>query len=185
MLDFVYRLGESTVVDNATNIIKEKYTMSRPRGTASHLILSGQTERKPQKYSKYNLTEGVIPTDGTIVAPKGLSKTAKKAWNVTVPALLQMKSLSVTDFVQLENLFITYDELLTVRKAMADYDKEHTIAESDYIEKRKKLNTWFNNTQATFTTLASRFGMTPADRTRLPMDSEDDGNKDPLEVIIG
>lgn len=160
--------------------------MSRPRGTASHLILSGQTERKPQKYSKYNLTQGVLPPEGaSIVAPKGLSKTAKKAWNVTVPALLQMKSLSVTDFVQLENLFITYDELLTVRKAMEDFDKTHSLADSDYIEKRKKLNAWFNNTQATFTTLASRFGMTPADRTRLPMDSGDDRDKDPLEVIIG
>ena len=159
--------------------------MPRARGTASHLILSGQTDRKPQRYSNYNLTEGVLPPEGTsIVAPKGLSKTAKKAWNVTVPALLQMKSLSVTDFVQLENLFITYDELLTARKAIAEFDKTHSMEDKDYLDKRRKLNIWFNNTQCTFTNLAARFGMTPSDRTRLPMDGGDD-DKDPLEVIVG
>ena len=157
--------------------------MARPRATGQHLILSGQADRKPMKYSKYNLTEGILPAEGTeIIAPKGLSKLAKKGWETTVPALLQMRSLSVTDFVNLEQLFLTYDEVITIRKQLKEYDKNHST-DDDYIPKRKALSTMLNNTLQTFISLSSRYGMTPADRTRLPQSEPTVEETDPLEIL--
>ena len=158
--------------------------MGQVRASAAQLKLSGlSTWNKSHYKENYNLTEGILP-QGDIIAPKSLSPTAKKAWNTTVPALLQMKALSVTDFVQLENLFMLYDELLKARKAIKEFDKTHSVVDDDYISKRRMLNAWLNQTQTTFTTLACRFGMTPSDRTRLPIEEDDDNSKDPLEVLV-
>jgi P27 family predicted phage terminase small subunit len=157
--------------------------MGASRLTGTQLKLSGLAEWNKSHYKSYNLTEGVVP-EGNIVAPKGLSATAKKAWNTTVPALMEMRSLSVTDFVQLENLFTIYDELLKARKAIKEFDKNHSLEEKGALNTRRSLNTWLNNTQQTFTSLASRFGMTPVDRTRLPIEEEEEDAKDPLEVLV-
>ena len=158
--------------------------MARPRATGQHIKLSGLLDKKQKYKTEYNLTEGIIPSEGTvIIAPKKLSKDAKRAWDVTVPALLEMKALSVTDFVQLEQMFVVYDELLTARKTIKEFDKSHSISEDDYIHKRKALNAWFNNTQQTFNSMASRFGMTPSDRTKLPNGETEEKEQDPLEIL--
>ena len=158
--------------------------MARPRATGKHIELSGLVDKKKKYKTEYNLTEGIIPSEGTqLIAPKGLSKLAKKGWDCTVPALLQMKSLSVTDFVNLEQLFLTYDEVINIRKQIKEFDKTHSIADDDYIPKRKALSSMLNNTLQTFISLSSRYGMTPSDRTRLPQEEPTAEETDPLEIL--
>ena len=44
--------------------------MARPRATASHLELTGQDVLKPQKYSTYNMTQGVLVEAVDLKPPK-------------------------------------------------------------------------------------------------------------------
>ena len=163
--------------------------MPRPRATAQHLDITGQKILKPQKYSKYNMTNGIVVDAVEIKPPRELSKEAKKAWNVTVPALLQMKVISETDLVSLGNLFTIYDEIVSAKKAIAKLEKQNLdITSDEYIDKRKKLNGWLSLSIKTFISNASRFGMTPSDRTRLPIFNEDEELKeaeDPLDIMLG
>ena len=97
--------------------------MARPRDTARQLELSGLAEHAPQRYSNYNMTEGIIPKDTIIKPPRGLSKKSKALWESLVPNLLSMRVLSETDFGELERLILLYDELLRLSfgRAMAAY----------------------------------------------------------------
>lgn len=146
--------------------------------------LNGTIKQNPQNFKNRYMGEGVIPKDGQLVAPKSLSATAKKAWNTTVSALLEIGVISVTDFVQLENLFLMYDELLKARKAIKDFDSQPENADQfKQIEMRRKLNARLVSTQSLFNSMARDFGMTPVDRTKLPKGSDDE-DADPLEVLI-
>lgn len=157
----------------------------RPRATAQHLKLTGLDKWNKGYYADRNMTEGIVPKDTDIKPPKGLSSGAKKAWNVTVPALIQMRAISLSDFVELENLFRVYDELLKARKAIEDFDKLPKDENYDnYLSKRSRLNKWYMNTQTAFDRLCGRFGMTPSDRTSLPKGEDEDTAKDPLEVLV-
>lgn len=162
--------------------------MARPRATASHLELTGQDVLKPQKYSSYNMTKGVVVDAVDLKPPKELSKEAKKGWNATVPALLQMQALSETDLVSLSNLFTIYDDIVSAKQAIKELDKLHLdITSDEYINKRRKLSGWLTTSVNSFTSIASRFGMTPTDRTRLPIfsEEEEEEGEDPLDIILG
>lgn len=160
--------------------------MSKSRAPARHVELSGLAKHNKHIYEQRNNTDGIVPKDGSIVAPKGLSKPAKKAWDITVNALLAMRTLSVTDFVQLENLFMVYDELLKARKALKEFDNIPPNEEEDPVKRitaRRKLSSWFLDTQSAFNILAGKFGMTPSERTNLPKGDIDE-SKDPLDTLI-
>jgi len=160
--------------------------MSRPRSPAKHVELNGLAKHNKHVYEQRNNTDGIVPKDGSLVAPKGLSKTAKKAWDITVSSLLEMRVLSVTDFVQLENLFMVYDELLRARKALKDFDNTKPEEGEDPFKRiaaRRKLSSWFLDAQSSFNILAGKFGMTPSERTNLPKGDNDD-TKDPLDTLI-
>lgn len=152
---------------------------------AAILELSGMIKRQPSRYKDMNLSEGVPVEASAIIPPKGISAQAKKAWDTMVPPLLQMRMLSETDLIQLDNLIRTYDELLLIRKKIKEYDKDYSFDDPDYIKNRVKLSGWLNNTQTTYTKLSSLFGLTPVDRTRLPrLPEEEPEAEDPLDLIL-
>ncbi len=161
--------------------------MSRPRNPAKKSMLSGQVEYRPARFEKYNLSDGVPIEAVTIKPPKEYTKETKKAWNATVPALLQMQALSETDLASLGLMFQAYDEIVYARKAIAELEKSSTnIISDEYINRRRKLNAWLMASMQTFVTFSSRFGMTPSDRTKLPMVGEEkEEEEDPLDVILG
>lgn len=161
--------------------------MSRQRAPSAHIKLTGLDKRLPSRYvENRNLTEGVVVEADALIPPAGLSSDAKKAWNATVPALLKMRALSETDLVQLDNMFTVYEEVLKAKKAIKKFDKEFSLEDESYIKKRKMLSAWLNEALRSFTKIAGDFGMSPADRTRLPkMEEETHKEEDPLEVIMG
>lgn len=162
--------------------------MAPPRKPARQSLLSGQVDFRPARFAKYNLTDGVPVDAVTIKPPKEYSKETKKAWNVTVPALLQMKVLSETDLVNLGLMFNAYEEIVSAKRAISEFEQASTNRASDeYINRRKKLNTWLLTSMQTFINYSSRYGMTPSDRTKLPMfgGDEKEEEEDPLDVILG
>lgn len=158
--------------------------MGRPRGTISHLELSGLTTQRPGYYGKRN-NENFAVVTSQLEAPKKYSKETKEAWQLVVPNLLAMQVISEVDLPSLMTMFDCYEEYVQAKKAIAKYDKTHTIDEPDYILKRKALNTWLTTCQQNFNKIACRFGCMPTERSRLPINNEGPKLEDPLAVVLG
>lgn len=158
--------------------------MGRPRGTISHLELSGLTDKRPAYYGQRNNENFAIVTS-QLEAPKKYSKETKEAWQLVVPNLLVMQVISEVDLPSLMTMFDCYEEYVQAKKAIAKYDKIHTIDEPDYILKRKALNTWLMNCQQNFNKIAARFGCMPTERSRLPINKQEPETVDALEVVLG
>ena len=121
--------------------------MARPRDTARQLQLSGLAEHAPQRYSNYNMTEGIIPKDTIIKPPRGISKRSKDLWNTLVPDLLSMRVLSETDFGELERLILLYDELQKIEAMIKECDKNQDVTNDKWVIRRAKFNAQFNTEQ--------------------------------------
>ena len=161
--------------------------MGRPRMTAMELELSGQDKFAPKRYENYNHSRGVIPCDVEIKPPRGISKRSKELWNTLVPDLLQMGVLSRTDFGELERLILLYDELQKIDAMIKECDKHKDIQSDKWVQRRAKLNGIMNTTQSNFTKVCASFGLHPTDRTRWPINEDNQKFKeeDPLDIIIG
>ena len=159
--------------------------MGRPRSPYQHLELNGLTTKNKNHYEMlhYNPTEG-IPLEGIPVCPRGTTKRGKKFWNTTIPYLCQIGVLSYTDLAQMEALLFSYEALQKSIDDLRQWDSiEHTL-DRDNILARKNLVTTYNISQTNFNTLASKFGMTPSDRTKLPIISyKEEKEEDPLSML--
>lgn len=156
--------------------------MGSIRLTANQLELSGLDKHNKKHYSSYNMTKGNV--EGFPEPRTGLSKESKAAWNLIVSDLVEGKELSRGDLPSLCNLIEAYEEVVKVKKAIKQYDKEHNLSEPTFIHERKKLNDWLINSIKAYSVLASKFGLTPTDRTKLPIIQEEIKEEDPLEILI-
>ena len=157
----------------------------RPRGTPQHLEVSGLTKKRKKYYEERNNQQVATIEAVEIEPPKKYSKETKAAWNSIVPNLLSMGVLTELDLPSMQMMFDSYEEYVQAKKAITKFEKIHTLLEPDYVTKRKALNTWMINCQINFNKIAARFGLMPTERSRLPINSqEQEEDEDPLEIIL-
>ena len=149
-------------------------------------VLAELSGIKPQTSYEVNPTKG-IQLDGIPLPPKGTTRKGKQFWEATVPALFAMGMLSTTDLAELEALLFSYEELQESISKLRAFDKEHKGDLTEATARaRGYMHRQYTASQANFNTLSARFGLTPVDRTRLPIiGQEDDKGKDPLAQLLG
>lgn len=108
--------------------------------------------------------------------PPGMPEQAIKLWKAVVPQLVKAKVAVQLDSIELASMcrwWCQYNELMTMVESDAPYDKE-TENRQARLERRAKA-AWH-----TFDSIASRYGLTPADRARLRVDTKKQVGDDPL-----
>lgn len=119
-----------------------------------------------------NKHEPEFRDDGLPEPPKHLNKSAKDAWRDLAPVLHEAGLLSGGDALALETLCQTYAEW---KKSIKALNKEGAIIVSPKGYPIQNPQFWvvnklFDRLNAMFT----KFGMTPSDRARLNLGSDDD-----------
>jgi P27 family predicted phage terminase small subunit len=107
--------------------------------------------------------------DGIPKMPPGMPSQAIKLWKVLVPQLIKVKTaveLDSTEIAAMCRWWAQYNELMSRVESEAPYDDESDIRQWR-LEKRAKA-AW-----NAFDSIASRFGLTPADRARLRSDTKE------------
>jgi P27 family predicted phage terminase small subunit len=108
--------------------------------------------------------------------PPGMPEQAVKLWNAIVPQLVKAKvavNLDSTELAAMCRWWCRYEEIMTEVESAAPYDKE-TENRQARLERRAKA-AWH-----TFDSIASRYGLTPADRARLRTENKKTVGDDPL-----
>lgn len=114
--------------------------------------------------------------DGEPKMPPGMPKQAQKLWKVILPQLVKARNAVEIDSTELAAMcrwWAIYNDLMTRVEAEKPYD-ENTDVIQWRLEKRARA-AW-----QSFDSIACRFGMTPADRSRLRSETPATRIADPL-----
>lgn len=158
----------------------------RPRATKEHLEITGLKDLA-SKYDNYGDSSLVAFSKETkmIEPPTGLSGRVKKAWELTIPCLLNMGVLGPLDLPVLEQGFYNLDECYKALKAIKEFDKKHKDEPlENTIRKRQQLRSWYSQALSDSVKVFTRFGITPEARSHLTLTPQSPENEDPLEVIL-
>ena len=160
--------------------------MPRYKKPASEIILSGQAEYRPQRYSGQNLSLG-IPLEGYPLPPKGTTAKGKKMWSNTIIPLIDMGVISMTDVASMEEMLCIYQELQTAKDALKRYDKNNPewFLDSSTINTRQRLSKVYLTSLDSWMKISGKYGLTPSDRRNLPQsyDGKEEEELDPLAEI--
>jgi P27 family predicted phage terminase small subunit len=150
--------------------------MARPRTPAALKLVKG-TAQPCRTNKKEPKPRRVIPSP-----PEHLSESAKVAWGKATVILDRMAVLTEADGIALEEVCETYAELIECRRILrespegrvygSDTDNGIILRPNPIVvqiaDASRRLGMWL-----------TKFGMTPADRSRVSSVGEDDGAKDP------
>mgnify|MGYP003298971213 CR=1 FL=1 len=158
------------------------------RATLKHLELVGLENHGAHKF--YNRDSSpVIPRDATLKIPSEYSKETRKAWKSVVQNLINQQVLTENDLPSLKMLFDTYDDYVKARENYKAYnamfDASDPTNTRKMVEIQRTLFATMNMARNEFNSLASRFGLTPVDRTKLPINQPEPKTEDPLAVVLG
>lgn len=157
----------------------------RPRKTKEESTLSGMTKIKPDRYKDRPITSEVgFSTVTEIDCPPKYSAQTKKAWECIIPDLLSIKVLSQEDLPALNMLFDAYELYIRYYKKEIEIEKKTDFENITCIKKLRMINSLKKSALEDFIKLASRFGITPVERTRLIIPEEEASNEDPLDILI-
>ena len=158
----------------------------RPRATTAHLQLVGDPNGKIGR--TYNPASGNLITRDTMISPpKKYSKETVEAWNLIVSNLIMMQSLTEPDLPALKSLFDAYDDYVKARKAYQKHVVDLKAGTEELLKQttiHQKLFGIMDSARDRFNRLAGRFGCTPTDRSKLPINQDHKKDEDPLDVII-
>lgn len=164
--------------------------MSKRRSTVQQLEASGLLQHNAKHYSNYNrLTGTVIEKDIQLEPPKHYRTETKKAWKAITQNLITIGALSLQDLPSLGTMFDSYDRYICLRDKLGMYDsylEEDGIdpfLNPEWLKGRSTLHRMMTTELDQFMKAASRFGLTPTERSRLVCQQEEEKEIDPLEAI--
>ena len=114
--------------------------------------------------------------------PDHLDDRAKKEWRRMVPILQRMKVLTEADGYSLANLCQTYSTLVTAQEKLSEAGILYK-APSGYIMQSPLLAV-VNQCIETITRLSREFGLTPAARSRIIAQTDDDDGTEEIMRIL-
>ena len=158
----------------------------KPRATIQHLELVGLENHGDHKY--YNRDHGpLITADTNLKCPSEYHKETKKCWKAIVPTLIQMGVLTEPDLPTLKQLFDAHDDYVRARENYKAYtvlfDSSNIQDVVKMVDIQRKLFSVMDAARDRFNKIGSRFGITPTERSRLPINQESK-DEDPLQVIL-
>lgn len=133
-----------------------------------------------------------VPTiaRGTRFAPPDTLQTehVRQLWTITVGSIIDLEIVAVQDLVQLEQAFIALEEFHNNRASIDAIREMHegAVTAPNAIADITKLQRSMTNLSAMFTQIMSRYGMSPADRTKLEWGHLDPKAKsvNPIEQLL-
>ncbi len=163
--------------------------MGRNKGT------TGKSGRKP-KPSALRLVEGnrgnrpinkkePKPKKAKLKPPTWLSKEAKAEWNRMAPALYKLGLFTEIDGSMFEAYCHHFGEWK--RYAKLARDAKGTLGITSSQGPSSQTPSYANMEQRhlkEWTTLAGRFGLSPADRANIVAEPPSDGKSDPMEAVL-
>lgn len=137
-------------------------------------ILSGNPGKRPLNQNEPKpKVEKEIPDP-----PPWLSTHAKKEWKRVTPELHRLGLLTMIDIAVLASYCQSYDRLIRAEKKIRAYEKEHgcLTAEtpSGYSQQIPEIGI-ANQAMKNIKSFAQEFGMTPSSRSKIDVESPDDG----------
>lgn len=143
----------------------------RPMPTALRL-LSGETRPSQINYNE------PVPPDEEVVPPEGMSDEALEVWHELSADLIRTGVLKPWDA---DNYREYCEAVVASREAQAALDEEGEVIDSPIIDRQGKVtghrtavNPWWKVKREAVTAMlaqSARFGLTPADRTRIQVDN--------------
>lgn len=159
----------------------------KPRSTVAHLQLVGDPNKKIGR--TFNPATGNIITKDTMInPPKRYTKETVEAWNLIVSNLIMMQSLTEADLPALKTLFDAYNDYVRARKAYLKHEIDLKAGTDELLKQttiHQKLFGIMDSARDRFNKLAGRFGCTPTERSKLPINQDNKKDEDPLAVVLG
>jgi phage terminase small subunit len=140
----------------------------RPRKSRSEHFLNGTF-----RLDRHGDSDQVFIAPGTPARPKNIGPYAEEFWDTIVADLSARKLVARIDSVELRELAVWYGRY---RRAAVAYDKAGPSSKNS-----KKLLSATTTCWQQFATLAARFGLNPADRSRLRVEPSLLDQIEPLE----
>ena len=122
------------------------------------------------------------PRNAAPKCPDHLDDRARKEWRRIVPILQRMKVLTEADGYSLANLCQTYSTLVTAQEKLSEAGILYK-APSGYIMQSPLLAV-VNQCVETITRLSREFGLTPAARSRIIAQTDDDDGTEEIMRIL-
>ena len=152
-----------------------------PKPRPTHLkVIEGERE------SRINRNEP-LPSEGSVVAPDGMTEGARKVWDELAPDLIDKGCLTPWDIYSFEAFCEAVAQWRQCR------DLLHSV-KSDYgplVERgaaggviKSPYHQMMRDCEATMSRIGSRFGFTPGDRANLTIERPESGHASGAERIL-
>ena len=107
-----------------------------------------------------------------LTAPEFLSEKAKQTWNDIIFPLIEAGSISIVDKSILTDAFINYDNAIECLDYIRGSGSIPTYLKT--LNKIKDCNLWeeYNKSMNKFNKIMMKFGVTPAERARIKLDTK-------------
>ena len=159
----------------------------KPRATIAHLQLMGDPNNKIGRI--YNPeAPSILPKDIELKYPRRYSKETRKAWDAIVPSLLLQGVLTEKDLPSLGMMFDHYQNYVDTKKLYDKYKIDLSLPPAELIKQtqaKRHLHAMMHDSMNEFNKLASKFGCTPTDRSKLPINQDHKKEEDPLSIVLG
>lgn len=159
--------------------------MARTKQPKELAELNGATGKNPQRYKTRGSSKSSVKVHAT--KPSFHNEETGWAWDSIVPAIENLKILTLQDLPTLNEMFNVYDMLVDSRKDLEDFRKNFSNKlvnmDKELVNNRKKMQDAVNNFNSTWIKYCARFGLTPSDRNNITIPESND--TDPLAVVLG
>ena len=120
------------------------------------------------------------PPRGIPSPPEHLTKKVMLAWGLIAAKLDKMGVLTIADAWALEQLAENYEEILTLRKTVRR-TRFQTVVTATGSKRKVHHPAWqqLADTEKRFRAMMEQFGLTPASRSKVNADPDDEKEKDP------
>lgn len=147
--------------------------------------LTGMTQQHPKRYKGRSSSKSC--TKVHVTKPKFRNDETGWAWDSIVPALENLKVLTLQDLPSLNQMFKVYDMMVDSENQLQTFNGSHEINEvnddKNLLNNQKKILDVITNLNGTWIKYCARFGVTPSDRNNISI--PESGEDDPLAVVLG
>lgn len=118
--------------------------------------------------------------------PEHLTDWGKVAWGKLTVLLDGMGILTIADTLALERLCDIYADILQLRLTIADEGRTYTVqTDGGFLIKANPAVSMLADADRRFKSYLVEFGLTPAARTKVKVNGDDDKKEDPLNQFFG
>lgn len=146
-----------------------------PRKPTALKVLHGDHKKNPQRINRNE------PIPAVLSEPPAMTRTARAWWDRLAPDMVRKGVLTEWD----APAFAEFCESIGIMQAARVNAMREVAGQWTYIQGQPAPTTVYQRTVVTFLAFCGRFGMTPADRTRLQTPVEGGGHGAKADLLSG